>query len=84
VFEPNDKFTWRRFINLVEPYLRSVANRRGVYDFKVVCDETTNTPVLIDQNQMSGKIYIKPTKAAEMIVIDFMVMSTGASFTENV
>jgi hypothetical protein len=84
VFEPNDPITWRTFINLVTPFCQTVQSRRGLYDFAVVCDETTNTPDLIDQNTMVGRIYIKPTKAAEIINVDFVISNTGTSFSEEV
>ena len=84
VFEPNDPITWRTFINLVTPFCQTVQSRRGIYDFAVVCDETTNTPDLIDQNTMVGRIYLKPTKAAEIINVDFVISNTGTSFSEEV
>lgn len=82
VFEQNDAPTWRRYVRLVEPIFESIKHRRGLYDFRVVCDETTNPPEQIDQNQMSGKILLKPTKSAEIIVTDFIIVATGASFEE--
>lgn len=82
VFEPNDWVTWRRFRMLVEPFLNNIMSRRGLYDFRVVCDETTNTPYYIDQNVMRGKILMQPTKAAEIIEIEFTLLPTGASFDE--
>jgi len=82
VFEPNDSITWIQFTDLVNPYLREIANNRGLYDFRVVCDDTTNTPTLIDQNTMLGKLFLKPTKAAEQLEIEFTVLPTGASFEE--
>ena len=84
VFEPNDEFTWRRFVNLVNPVLQTIKDARGLYEFKVNCDATTNTPTLIDQNQMRGIILMKPTKAAEVITVDFTLLSTGAQFNEFV
>lgn len=82
VFEPNDKRTWRRFINIVTPPLESIKARRGLFDFKVICDETTNPPLQIDRNEMRGIILMKPTKTAEIITIDFTLLSTGAQFNE--
>lgn len=82
LFEPNDPATWRSFIRLVTPFLESIKNRRGLYDFRVICDETTNTPDLIDQNVMKGVILLKPTKAAEYIVVDFAATATGVKFDE--
>jgi phage tail sheath protein FI len=84
VFEPNDRTTWRDFINLVTPWLRNIKNKRGLYEFKVVCDETTNPPEQIDQSTMLGQIFLRPTKAAEMIIVDFVLTTTGASFDEIV
>jgi uncharacterized protein len=84
VFEPNDPATWRRFVNLIEPFMETVKTRRGVYDYAVICDETTNTPDVIDQNTMVGRIYLKPTKAAEVINVDFVLTTTGAKFEEVV
>lgn len=91
VFEPNDDRTWRRFKFLVEPYLRNVASRRGLFggaegaeSFRVICDETTNTPEVIDSNQMIGRIFIKPTRAAEFIQVDFVITPTGVSFSEAI
>ncbi len=83
VFDPNDFITWVRFTDLVNPTLRNIKNRRGLFDFRVVCDETTNTPERIDQNEMVGKLFLQPTKTAEMIEIEFNILPTGASF-ENV
>ncbi len=81
-FEPNDPQTWRRWVNLVQPFFEDIKDRRGVYDFKVVCDETTNTPQTIDRNEMHGYILLKPTKTAEVIVNHFRILSTGANFDE--
>lgn len=80
--EPNDETTWRRFERLVTPFLDDIKTKRGLYAFRVQMDESTNTPFLIDQNTMNGKIYMEPVKAAEIIEVDFVVMNTGAlSFT---
>lgn len=82
VFEPNDEKTWKLFGHLVVPYLNDVRQRRGLYDFRVKCDETTNTPVVIDRNEMRAQILLKPVKAAEFIQIDFVLTTTGANFEE--
>ena len=82
IFEPNDSILWRRFVNLVEPLLRDVKARRGLIDFDVVADSTTTTPLLQDQNTFVGKIFLKPTKAAEKIVVSFNITPTGADFSE--
>ena len=82
VFEPNDERTWRQFEMLVNPVMEAIKTGRGVYDFKVQCDASTNSTLDIDQNRMNGKILLKPTKAAETITIDFIVLSTGAEFSD--
>ncbi|GAF82791.1 unnamed protein product, partial [marine sediment metagenome] len=84
LFEPNDTFTRLQLINMVEPFLRDVRSRRGIYDFLVICDSTNNTPERIDRNELWADIYIKPTKAAEFIVLNFIATKSGASFTELV
>lgn len=80
VFEQNTTATRNRFLNIVNPYLESVQNRAGLYAFKVVMDETNNTPDIIDRNQLYGQIYLQPTKTAEFIVLDFNILPTGAVF----
>jgi hypothetical protein len=82
VFEPNDEKTWTLFGQLVVPYLNDVRQRRGLYDFRVKCDEDTNTPEVIDRNEMHAQIFLKPVKAAEFIQIDLIITSTGANFDE--
>lgn len=84
LFEPNDSFTRLQLINMIEPFLRDVQSRRGIYEFYVVCDSRNNTPERIDRNELWCDIYIKPTKAAEFIVLNFVATKTGASFTELV
>jgi phage tail sheath protein FI len=80
VFENNTTATRQRFLNIVNPYLETVKARQGLYAFKVVMDETNNTPDVIDRNVMYGQIYLQPAKAAEFIVLDFNILPTGASF----
>jgi len=82
VFEPNDEKTWRLFGHLVIPFLNDVTQRRGLYDFRVKCDETTNTPAVIDRNEMNAQIFLKPVKAAEFIQVDLVITATGANFDE--
>jgi phage tail sheath protein FI len=82
LFEPNDDLTRLLLVNMIDPFLRDVRSRRGVYDYMVVCDETNNTPDRIDRNELWCDIYIKPTRAAESIVLNFIATKTGASFTE--
>jgi phage tail sheath protein FI len=84
LFEFNDAFTRAQFKNLIEPYLRDVQGRRGIYDFKVVCDETNNTPQVIDSNQFVGDIYIKPARSINYIQLNFVAVGTGVSFNEIV
>lgn len=81
-FEPNDSFTWRRFVGLATSAIEPIKRRRGLYDYRVVCDASTNLPEYIDRNEMHGKIFLKPTKTAEIIVVDFVLLSTGAKFEE--
>jgi hypothetical protein len=80
VFEQNTNATRLRFLNIVNPYLENIQQRQGLYTFKVVMDETNNTPDVIDRNQMKGEIYLQPAKTAEMIIIDFNITRTGATF----
>ena len=80
VFENNTTETRQRFLNIVNPYLERVKARQGLYAFRVVMDETNNTPDVIDQNKMYGQIYLQPAKTAEFIVLDFNILPTGASF----
>lgn len=84
LFELNDEFTRAQFINLVEPYLREVKGRRGVYDFRVVCDTSNNTPEVIDKGQFVGAIYIKPVRSINYIRLDFVAVRTGVEFSEVV
>lgn len=84
LFEFNDEFTRAAFVNLVEPYLRDVKGRRGVYDYRVICDTTNNTPEVIDQNQFVGDIYIKPARSINYIQLNFVAVRTGVAFEEIV
>jgi hypothetical protein len=84
LFEPNDTFTRLAIINMIDPFLRDVVARRGVFDYLIVCDDRNNTPERIDRNELWVDIYIKPTRAAEFIVLNLIATKTGASFTELV
>lgn len=84
LFEFNDEFTRTQFRNLVEPFLRDVQGRRGIYDFKVVCDETNNTPEVIDSNKFIGDIYIKPARSINYIQLNFVAVRSGIEFSEIV
>lgn len=82
LFELNTAFTRQRFVNIVEPYLREVKARQGVYDFKVRCDETNNTGEVIDRNEFVADIFIKPTRSINYITLNFVATRTDASFQE--
>jgi len=80
VFEQNTAATRNNFLSIVNPYLETVVQRQGLYAFKVVMDDSNNTPDVIDRNQMVGAIYLQPTKTAEFIILDFNLLPTGATF----
>jgi hypothetical protein len=81
VFEQNTAQTRSKFLNTVNPYLESVQQRQGLYAFRVVMDETNNTPDVIDRNILAGAIFLQPAKTAEFITIDFNILPTGATFS---
>ena len=80
VFEQNSLATRNNFLTQVNPYLESVQQKQGLYAFRVVMDETNNTPDVIDRNQLVGQLFLQPTKTAEFIILDFNVLPTGAEF----
>jgi len=80
LFEFNDEFTRAQFVSLVQPYLRDVQGRRGIFDFRVVCDTSNNTPEVIDRNEFVGDIYIKPAKSINFIQLNFVAVRTGVNF----
>jgi len=82
LFDPNVQVTWDRFTSKVNPFLQSVKTNFGLSDFKVVLDDTTTTPELVDRNIMYAKIFLKPTRAIEFIAIDFNITRTGAAFED--
>lgn len=84
LFEFNDQFTRAQFVSIVEPFLRDVQGRRGITDFRVVCDETNNTGEVIDRNEFVGDIYIKPARSINFIQLNFVAVRTGVSFDEVV
>jgi len=84
LFEFNDEFTRSQFKNLVEPFLRDVQGRRGITDFRVVCDNTNNTGEVIDRNEFVGDIYIKPARSINFIQLNFVAVRTGVEFSEVV
>jgi hypothetical protein len=81
MFEQNDEFTRAQFVATVTPFLRDVQGRRGITDFKVVCDKTNNTSQVIDSNQFVGDIYIKPSRSINFIQLNFVAVGTGVDFT---
>lgn len=84
LFEFNDAFTQAQFINMVDPYLRQVMGQRGIYDYQIVCDDTNNTPQVVDNNQFIGDIYIKPARSINFIQLNFVAVATEVAFSEIV
>lgn len=82
LFEFNDEFTRSSFVNMVEPFLREIQGRRGITDFKVVCDTSNNTGQIIDTNQFVGDIYVKPARSINYIQLNFIAARTDVSFSE--
>ena len=82
LFEFNDEFTRAQFRNMVEPFLRDIQSRRGIFDFKVVCDTSNNTPEVIDRNEFIADIYVKPARSINYIFLNFVATRTGVSFEE--
>ena len=84
VFEQNNESLWLRFKDTIDPFMRSVRNGQGITDYKIVMDSSTNPPEIIEQNMARGLIYVKPTKTAEIIVLDFVVTNQTSSFNEAI
>ena len=84
MFEFNDEFTRAEFVNIVEPFLRNIKGRRGITDFRVVCDETNNTAQVIDTNQFVADIYVKPARSINYVTLSFVAVRTGVDFEEVV
>ena len=82
VFEQNTQALRNRFLNIVNPFLEQVQSNSGLSAFRVVMDDTNNTPDVVDRNQLVGQIFVQPTRTAEFIVLDFIVQPTGATFPE--
>jgi len=82
LFELNDQITRSNFVNIVEPYLRDIQAKRGVFDFLVICDETNNTPDVIDNNEFRADIFLKPAKSINYVTLTFVATRTGVSFEE--
>jgi hypothetical protein len=84
LFEFNDEFTRAEFTNIVEPFLREIQGRRGITDFRVVCDETNNTPAVIDRNEFIANIFVKPARSINYVTLNFVAVRTGVEFEEVV
>ena len=84
MFEFNDEFTRAEFVNIVEPFLREVQGRRGITDFRVVCDDTNNTPEVIDRNEFVASCFIKPARSINYVTLNFVAVRTGVEFEEVV
>ena len=84
MFEFNDEFTRAEFVNIIEPFLREIQGRRGITDFRVVADETNNTPAVIDRNEFVCSIFIKPARSINFVTLNFVAVRTGVDFEEVV
>lgn len=84
LFEFNDAITRAQFVNAITPYLRDIQGRRGIYDFKVIADETVNTALVIDSNSFAANIMIKPSRSINTVTLNFVAVATGVSFSEVV
>ena len=84
MFEFNDEFTRAEFVNIVEPFLREIKGRRGITDFRVVCDATNNTAAVIDRNEFIASIFIKPARSINFVTLNFVAVRTGVDFEEVV
>ncbi len=84
MFEFNDEFTRAEFVNIVEPFLREIKGRRGITDFRVVCDATNNTPAVVDRNEFIASIFIKPARSINYVTLNFVAVRTGVEFEEVV
>jgi phage tail sheath protein FI len=82
LFEPNTEFTRTRFVNTITPLLEFAKQNQGLYDYLIVADERVNTPEVIDNNELRADILIKPTRAAEFILVTFTATRTDANFQE--
>ena len=82
LFELNDEFTRAEFVNIVEPFLREIKGRRGITDFRVVCDETNNTSAVIDRNEFVANLFIKPARSINFITLNFVAVRSGVDFEE--
>ena len=80
LFEFNNEFTRSQFVNIVEPFLRTIQGQQGITNFAVVCDETNNTGDVVDRNELVADIYIQPARSVNYIQLNFVATRTGASF----
>jgi phage tail sheath protein FI len=81
IFEPNDRVLWRQVQATIEPFLADVQSRRGLQAFRVIVDETNNTPERIDRNELWVSVFVKPTRTVEFVVLNLVVLRTGGSFS---
>ncbi len=81
-YEGNTAYTRQRLVDAINPYFKDAKNRGGIYDYKILCDDSINDPDTIDRNEMVCKIGIKPVKTAEFLMFDFICLRTGASWSE--
>ena len=84
LFEQNDSFTRAQFKNMIIPFLKTVVARRGITDFLVICDESNNTPDIVDRSEFVASIFVKPTRTVNFIQLNFVATSTGVAFSEIV
>lgn len=84
MFEFNDEFTRAEFVNIVEPFLREIQGRRGITDFRVVCDESNNTAAVVDRNEFIANIFVKPARSINYVTLNFVAVRTGVDFEEVV
>lgn len=84
MFEINDEFTRAEFVNIIEPLLREIKGRRGITDFRVVCDETNNTAAVVDRNEFIASVFVKPARSINYITLNFVAVRTGVEFEEVV
>ena len=84
MFEFNDEFTRAEFVNIIEPFLREIKGRRGLTDFKVICDSTNNPPSVVEANKFVANIFIKPSHSINYVTLNFVAVRTGVEFEEVV
>jgi hypothetical protein len=84
MFEFNDEFTRAEFVNIVEPFLREIKGRRGITDFRVLCDATNNPPSVVEANKFVASIFVKPAHSINYVTLNFVAVRTGVEFEEVV